>query len=185
MAQVTSRKRSTASSKEVAASLEEHGFLRSVAGDEEFAKAVKAVCAAITHGMGLFITGNAGCGKTQLMKAVMGYYNSSRTRFLYVKEPKVLGWMKDNPEFYLDANVYVDDIGCEEVVREYGNTTDVVGDFVQIYHLRGQKKFFGTTNLDSTALNQRYGTRVLDRLMDMCVVLKMNGESKRERIIIQ
>lgn len=83
----------------------------------------------------------------------------------------------------LNDTVFIDDIGAEEIIREYGNVVDVIGDFVQRYHYRGKGRFMATSNLNSQQLNERYGGRVLDRIMEMCVVLRLDGKSKRERII--
>lgn len=173
------------SSETIAKNLENGGFLRSVAGDEEFDKAVRAVALMFESGRGLFITGDAGCGKTQLLKALRKWLrpNTSLVWF-YCKDEKdisALRWDKD----VLNDIVFIDDIGCEEVIREYGNVVDVVGDFTQMYHYRGANRYMASTNLNSEQLNDRHGMRFLDRIMEMCVVLKMGGKSKRERLIVK
>lgn len=173
------------SSETIAKNLEKGGFLRSVAGDEEFDKAVRAVALMFESGRGLFITGDAGCGKTQLLKALRKWLRPcTNLVWYYCKEPTDINSLRRDEDVLNDI-VFVDDIGCEEIIKEYGNTVDVIGDFTQRYHYRGANRYMGSTNLDSNSLNDLYGMRFLDRIMEMCVVLKMNGESKRERLIIQ
>lgn len=107
--------------------------------------------------------------------------------FLYCKDPKHIGWMRRSREFYYNRDVILDDIGVEDIIHEYGNVIDVVGDFIQMYHLNGRGMFVATTNLHATrvdgvdGINEKYGGRVLSRLLEMCVVLKLSGQDKRER----
>lgn len=161
-----------------------HGFDKNIAG-ADFDLAVKAIVAMFKYGRGLFVTGEAGCGKTRLLSALKSWLNKSSPLWFYCKDEEDMARLRalssSNPDI---ANVYVDDIGSEEIIKEYGNTIDIVGDFVQRYHYRGKGRFFASTNLNSTSLNNLYGMRTLDRILEMCVVLKMNGATKRERIII-
>ena len=166
----------------IAQALEENGWVKSIAGDAEFNKAVSAIQAMFSSGRGLLVTGDAGCGKTQLMSAIRDWLNSGTLNWMYCKEPKDINYMRYDDDA-IKGNVFVDDIGCEEIIREYGNIVDVVGDYIQRYHYRGTGRFIATTNLNSQQINERYGARCLDRLLEMCVVLKLNGKTKRERIV--
>lgn len=166
----------------IAQALEKNGWVKSIAGDAEFNKAVSAIQAMFSSGRGLLVTGDAGCGKTQLMSALRDWLNSDTLNWIYCKEPKDINYMRYDDDA-IEGNVFVDDIGCEEIIREYGNIIDVVGDYIQRYHYRGTGRFIATTNLNSQQINERYGARCLDRLLEMCVVLKLNGKTKRERIV--
>lgn len=171
------------SSDRVATALEASGWSRSVAGDEDFNKAVSAIVAMYANGRGLFLTGEAGCGKTQLMKSLKKMMGLDSYSWYYCKEPDDMSLLRGPDCDALRRTIMLDDIGAEEIVREYGNTVDIVGDFIQRYHYRGKGRFIATTNLNSTQINERYGGRILDRILEMCVVLKLNGKSKRERIV--
>ena len=73
------------------------------------------------------------------------------------------------------------DMSILDVVQKY---PDTVGVFIQTYHLRGKGRFIGTTNMNAKDLGVKYGSRIVDRLLEMCVVMRFDGASKRERIII-
>lgn len=183
LTQTTRARPQKVSSDVVARVLESNGFSRSVAGDEDFRSAVNAVVKMYETGRGIFLSGQAGCGKTQLMRAIMKGMGNTSARFFYCKERGDMDYIRK--EDMTDGNIYIDDIGAEEIVREYGNTVDIVGDFIQKYHYRGKGRFFATTNLNSSQINDRYGGRVLDRILEMCVVFKMNGNSKRRRVVVK
>ena len=134
-------------------------------------------------GRGLLISGHAGCGKSHLMNALRKNMGVSAWSWVYCKEPEDINMMRDPRTELLDTSVFVDDIGAEEIQKEYGNTIDAVGDFIQRYYYRGRGRFLATTNLDGNGLNSIYGLRVVDRLSEMCVILNLKGKSKRERIV--
>lgn len=163
--------------------LEDNGWHKSVAGEEDFDKAVKAIVAMYASGRGLFLTGEAGCGKTHLMSTLKRIMGLDGYSWYYCKESEDMAALRGADCDALHGTILLDDLGAEEIVREYGNTVDIVGDFVQRYHYRGKGRFIATTNLNSTQINERYGGRILDRILEMCVVLKFNGKSKRERIV--
>lgn len=171
------------SSDAIAKALEANGWSKEVAGDQDFDNAVAAIGEMLRTGRGLFITGDAGCGKTQLMRALQKILNPKTLNWVYCKEPEDLKYLRSRDDELLNTTVYIDDIGCEEIVREYGNIIDIIGDFIQLYHYRGKGRMMGTTNLNSQAINEKYGMRMLDRVLEMCVVLKLNGKSKRKRIV--
>ena len=168
----------------VAAVLCYYGFSKNIAGDALFAKSVDAVQKMFATGRGLLLSGPAGCGKTKLMSTVMKSLKDTDVSFYYCKEPRDMEYLRNNADDTLNTNVYLDDIGSEERLREYGNTIDIVGDFIQRYHYRGKGRLFATTNLTPLQIQERYDGRILDRLLEMCVLVKMEGESKRKRIII-
>lgn len=174
----------TVSSERVGQALEKHGWLKSVAGEADFDLACRAISDMFARGRGLFLTGGAGCGKTKLLQALReAILETVNVPFwVYCKDNRQFAWLRNNDEMFKHT-VYLDDIGAEEIVHEYGNVIDVVGDFVQRYHNRGEGRFMASTNLNSAEINHKYGGRVLDRIMEMCVVLKLGGKSKRERIV--
>lgn len=170
-------------SEDIARRLEANGWMKSVAGAEMFDRAVKAIVAMYASGRGLFMTGGAGSGKTHLMKAMMGIMGASSFQWYYCKEVGDMKLLRASDTDAFKKTVFLDDVGAEEKMMEYGNKIDAVGDFIQRYHYRGKGRFMATTNLDSDMMNDTYGGRVFDRILEMCVVLRVDGESKRQCII--
>ena len=92
-----------------------------------------------------------------------------------------------------ESNVFLDDLGADPVISEYGNRFDYVAEFIDAYYRKGSGRMIITTNLHSnrTAENpndgllERYGARILDRLRDMTVVVPMRGQSKRSKEIVR
>lgn len=170
--------------------IEHGGFRRDVAGDAAWRSAVAAARVALENKRGLLVFGKSGRGKSCLLRAVERYISKGvrrETIWLYCKDESCIGWMKDDAasRVLLGRTVFVDDIGSEETVVDYGNRKDVVGDFIQKYYEHGSGLLFGSTNLSSIDLNAKYGTRVLSRLLSMCVCYKMEGEDKRKRMVIK
>lgn len=180
----TSKPKTNLSSDTISRALEANGWKRSVAGDVDFDKAVRGIKVAMENNRGILLVGNAGVGKTALLKVIHKILKGEISQFVYCKDENALGWMKNSKDFYLKRSVYVDDIGSEDVIKSYGNTTDVVGDFIQTYYDKGHGRFFGSTNLRSAELNNKYGTRVTDRLFEMCVCVVFEGKSKRKKIVV-
>ena len=174
----------TVSSDRVAKILEGFGWKKSIAGDDDFDRAVKALCTMYATGRGLLLTGEAGCGKTALLRAIRKGMNVSGQSFFYCKDVEDLEYIKSSTPYICQETVIVDDIGVEDVVQHFGNKIDIIGDFIQQYYYRGKGRFICSSNLDAKQIREKYGSRVLDRLLEMCVVMKFNGGSKRERIII-
>lgn len=170
--------------------MEAHGFMRSIAGDD-FARAVSAVSESIRKGKGMLLTGRCGCGKTLLMRFM--YSVCGHARYWYGCSDEDSLWLLDQRQ---NRNIrdsyaewpFIDDLGTE-VRTEYGRRTDFVADYIRMYHDNAYAgrggRMFVTTNLDSNGLLGLYDERVVDRLMDMCVVLKFCGQSHRERTIVK
>lgn len=197
----SSQKKLTVSSDAVSRFLERNGWTMEVAGADDFNKAVEAVTTAHNAGRGLFISGKPGVGKTSLLRALAKNYQDSV--FLYCKSREDIMTMRDTRSFDLRVgSVFIDDLGCEEIVHEYGNVVDVVGDFIQFLYSRFNGMVFISSNIGLAqqwekdrdgnrirpttpeGVNERYGGRVLDRILEMCVCFQMKGSSKRKRIIL-
>jgi len=171
----------------VATVLEEGGWTRKVAGEEDFTNAVNAVLTMFEYPtMGLLVSGEYGSGKTSFIKALVHrkQYKPDTIRLgletnAESLEPEHLacdrpGW---NEEW-----VFLDDLGAESTVNEYGIKREVVGEFITRWHtlVKPGGRLFITTNLGLRELDERYGGRMTDRLKQLVVPVRLKGKSKRE-----
>lgn len=167
------------------------GFLRSVAGDADFDNTVKALCLAVKERKGLYVVGECGCGKTLLLRRIQRDY------LYFLKDHRWSDcsdfdgrlWILDkeqNDDYRDEFSMahFIDDFGVE-VKTNYGRRSDFVGSFIRDYYERGTERLFISSNLTMDALVETYDARIIDRILDMCVVLKLNGKSKRERMIVK
>ena len=174
----------TPSRRNWAQALERGGFLRSVAGDEDFAAAEHAFDLMSTSGKGIIVTGEYGVGKTQLARAIIA--NMTRPPVCVTLTDTVdtdklsKEWIR-NYRLY-SRSVFLDDLGAEKPTNEYGVITDPAADFIVNYHAHwnGASLIIITTNLTTDEIDARYGGRVLSRLKDLCVPLHLTGEDKRK-----
>lgn len=167
------------------------GFRRDIAGDIDFDNAVKAVCESINHRKGLYVVGECGSGKTHLLRKIQ--YDFIKTGASYrwneCSDSNERLWILDkeqNSEYRdeFNSHQFLDDLGVE-VGTKYGRRVDFVCTFIRDYYERGTKSLFISSNLDMNALVNTYDARIIDRILDMCVVLKFSGKSKRGRSIIK
>ena len=170
-------------SERVAEYLEKSGWKKEIAGND-FDKAVKAICMMFETGRGLLLTGSAGCGKTSLARCIRRMLGLDGYSLYYCGSEEDLKELRSNTLELCNGSIVIDDIGVEETKKNFGNVEDTVGVFIQTYHLRGKGRFIGTTNMNAKDLGVKYGSRIVDRLLEMCVVMRFDGASKRERIII-
>jgi DNA replication protein DnaC len=182
LTQTASQKTRQISSETIALFLERNGWKKEVAGADDFDKVVKALKMAYENQRGIFVAGAPGCGKTALLKCLQKNYKNNI--FLYCKDKEDIEYMKRKCVDEYVCNIFIDDLGCEEIMKEYGNTIDVVGDFIQYLHNRFKGYVFISSNNGLKWMNERYGGRVMDRVLDMCVCFQMSGSSNRERMVL-
>ena len=84
----------------------------------------------------------------------------------------------------------IDDLGAEEVsIKCYGTTINPLVDLISERYVNQMRaidngdliKFtYLSTNLRGQVCIDRYGERIMDRMTQMCKIIKMEGESKRK-----
>lgn len=167
---------------DVAYYCETHGWTKETAG-ADFYSVIKAFNRAMSlPRMGLIITGDYGCGKTAFVKSCGLKFGSS----IDLTIPEQLEWI-DNRGGYqsslvemCERNVFLDDLGAENLVNDFGVKREICGEFICRYHSLGKGRLFITTNLRGEELLDRYGGRVVDRLKQLCIPVRMTGASKRK-----
>lgn len=178
----------------IAAALERHGWTREVAmrnsgtdaqGNpvDDFSNAVRAIQQMwATEGRGLIVSGEYGCGKTSLVSTWRGRINMFD---MNNREHRCLLDPALYPETYpqlFKQSVFIDDLGAELRMHYGEGDYSEAREFICEYHARKSAcaRMYITTNLRMRELLDRYGGRLVDRLKDLCVPLRLCGKSKRE-----
>ena len=180
--------RAVPSGTRIRAYLERNGWTRETAGAADFDAAVGAVCAAVSAGLGIIASGPFGVGKTHLVRILAAGFGHHR--LIDLSEPSGTEMLTDRwqdlwGEDLNAENVVLDDLGAELPANEFGVRIERAADFLAARHRRFMSaetfpRLFVTTNLTSAELDARYGGRVLSRLKDLCVPLRLGGRDKRE-----
>ncbi len=129
-----------------------------------------------TQGKGLFLIGNCGRGKSVILTGVLPLiFNAKKGKILKPIPARKL----HNVTEYKSPFIVIDDIGTEEIVNDYGTKIDAVEN--AIFEAEDDlKMLLLTSNLDASAIKERYGERIYDRIKRLCKVVFMKGESLRK-----
>lgn len=134
---------------------------------------------------GLLISGGVGCGKTTLANAISDVYMIVNRNGIRTEDAKTIAAMAldDKKEYEVLRGVRmlcIDDMGTELITaKSYGNEVMPV---VDIIHYRYAKQLFTiiTTNLTEKQIEDTYGSRVADRLREMCSKITIGTDSYRK-----
>lgn len=148
---------------------------------------------------GVLVVGGIGAGKTAMMKIMHRLFKDSASRFRWVNAYE----LKDLAEVYtsseikemygydLKSDLYIDDIGFSVDVKRYGNTVNIISEIIlERYdlfiatgiktHLSSNLKTEIVNDLNSTpTLKSIYGSRIIDRIKEMCEIIIFKGTSQR------
>ncbi len=131
---------------------------------------------------GLWISGNAGLGKTKVLEAVK---NNELNPISLISMGAINDKVKRDGECILNTRntICLDDVGTElSPVKHYGTDIYWFKEFVESYY--NQYKTFNrliiTTNCDGDTMEQLYGNRVRDRLREMMNPILLTGKSLRK-----
>ena len=148
---------------------EEHGYKPS----EQVIEPIRAYLA----GYGILLSGEAGIGKTFLMKCL-------RSR-IYPVERIISYGLQDIYKWYewTDGNdICIDDLGAERIVSEFGAKEDVMKLVIAHRSERQEGRTSITTNLSSKQISERYGDRTLSRILGMCKPFTFTGTNMRRPV---
>lgn len=165
-----------------ASMLRNAGFTPRIAGHSDFFAAAAAWAKSATLRKGLFVWGGFGSGKTHLMMTIRRFIPSMVTVNLGDPVHAEAIDLEKNREWcdaVMDNSVFLDDLGSEATLNQFGSVRERAGEFITYYHLHGRGSLYVTTNLSSEELERRYTMRVLSRLKDLTVPLHLKGPDKR------
>ena len=164
--------------------LEQHNWKKAVAGEEDFNKAARTIELMTSCGRGLIISGEYGVGKTSLARAIIaGLPEVLKVRMAIPSDLELLTpeWESYCASSCGSRHVFIDDLGAEPTINNYGVRIEAVGDYIVRFHAlrKPHVRLILTTNLTERELDARYGGRVTSRLKDLCVPLRLKGADKR------
>lgn len=120
------------------------------------------------HGKGLFLYGNCGLGKTMLGRYILPpliHRSCGKITHCYTMTEL------NNPATLEEAMRYkllsIDDVGVEEQMVSFGQRRNVFDEIMDTAEKYG-KLLIITTNLTGRLIEERYGTRTLDRIQSCC-----------------
>lgn len=129
-------------------------------------------------GRGLFMWGNCGRGKTILGTRVLPaillqYYRK------VVKTYDVNQMNQQADDILSKKMISIDDIGTEDILNSYGNRRLVFAEVIDRAEKQGNMVII-TTNLTQEQLIEKYGIRVLERIIATTKRIEFKGKSLRE-----
>ena len=135
---------------------------------------------------GAILIGDVGIGKTTLVRTPRMCTANQLALEYQASGIEAVKAIINNQIHYQAMKVVIDDLGIEENVKNYGNPLDPVAYVIQsIYEINqyAEKpiRLYVTTNLNKTALEERYGVRVVDRLWEMCDRISIKDTNLRKK----
>ena len=186
----------------VAEHLERGGWLKSVCDSKRGRDAdgkeqddFRNACLAVSkmfrsgRGCGLIVSGEYGCGKTALVRALK---LGGEFRDMNVVDDRerldIRGGYASTFYEQFSENMTIDDLGAERRM-EFGEIKSEAMDFIMEWHGRMsrrpphlRRRLIITTNLRLSEIGDAYGGRMVDRLKQIGVPLRIWGGSKRRWI---
>ena len=135
---------------------------------------------------GLFIFGPSGTGKTTIAEVLaerfgMEFYTSSDLVFRYMANQGD-DWYADFYDSVSNKPIVIDDLAAEREVRKYGNESiiiDLIMAREQTHRRFGTPTIFTSNLAGSNEIRDRYGDRVLSRIIGMCNIVMLTGNDRR------
>lgn len=130
------------------------------------------------NGRGLLIMGNCGLGKTLICGKILPILiNHYCQKVIYITNAQLLN--KDIDFILKQHLIYIDDIGTESVSVKFGERRLPFAELVDEAEKKG-KLLIITTNLTPEEIEEKYGTRTIDRLHSITKAVKLSGKSFRK-----
>lgn len=136
-----------------------------------------------SKGYGLLVTGDSGLGKSvicrDIIPAILNEQDGSCSRITcLVTTAYNLATDGDELNLYSPKFIMIDDIGTEGEFVKFGAHRNMFMEVVDFAESNG-KVLILTSNLTIKQLTEKYGERTVDRLKNICWLVKIEGESLR------
>lgn len=147
---------------------------------------------------GITLIGSIGVGKSACLKTFQRMLKDSSKKFKWVSAHELkdlsevypIETIKEKYGYELKCDLCIDDIGIAIDTRRYGNTINIVSEILfdryELFvsssirtHITTNLPFRSSSDTQIANLEKIYGSRIIDRLREMCVVINWNGESLR------
>lgn len=145
---------------------------------------------------GILLSGPVGCGKTSLMN-IIRFFQKPEERFILkscrdvsfefiqdgysvIHKYSKLSFKNDNPRTWC-----FDDLGTESNLKYYGNDCNVMAEILlSRYDLFVSRNMLThlTTNLNSSEIEELYGTRIRSRLREQFNLIAFSDSAKDKRV---
>lgn len=141
-------------------------------GSEKFEK-LPSKSQVLSLKKGVFLVGNTGSGKTELMRIFQGLVRNLETAYSF---NSAISYTNIEFSALQRKNILIDDFGKEDVKNEYGVKIEVLSDL--IFKRYDAFKSFGslthfTTQLTEEDIAARYGAHILGRIKEMCNIFPL------------
>ena len=156
------------------------GFKYFLGKDAKWTSNYEAVADWLTdnHGKGLAMLGNCGTGKKVIgskIIPVMLYYYCQRLMCSQYIAGEI---NKKADEILRKKIIYIDDVGVESILNNFGNKRIIFSEIVDAAERQG-KLLIISSNLTAAELEEKYGERTIDRLKAITKLVVFRGKSMR------
>ena len=125
-----------------------------------------------TQGKGLLLSGGCGLGKSVIITGVIPIlFHFKFNRIIHPVSAIDMGaQFEDLKKRYF---LCLDDIGSEATQSDYGERREIFSELVQLAE-KDMKPLFISTNMTGAQMRERYGDRVVSRLVRLCRPVKFD-----------
>lgn len=128
-------------------------------------------------GKGLLLSGNCGRGKTLIATRIIPLFFAERQLFYNIFNSYDLN--RKQRDVFRSHILCIDDLGIENESVQYGERRNVFVELIDLVEKKG-KLLVVTTNLEQDEIEEKYGTRTVDRFFSCCTIVEFRGQSLRK-----
>jgi DNA replication protein DnaC len=128
-------------------------------------------------GKGLLLAGSYGRGKTIIATRVLPLFFAERHLIYSIFNSYDLNRMQR--EVFASHILCIDDLGIENESVQFGERKNVFVELIDSVEKKG-KLLVVTTNLTQSEIEEKYGTRTIDRFFSCCEIVNFSGKSLRK-----